>query len=79
MTFGRLFGDLQVHDRLADCANLGAILENFETILVPEMNSGQLSMLIQAKYLRKVVPFSKMQGRPFTIKEILIKIEELSG
>ena len=59
--------------------NLGSILENFQTILVPEMNSGQLSLLIQGKFIREVVSFSNMQGRPFSILEIHEKIEALIG
>ena len=52
--------------------NLGAILSSYKTILVPELNMGQLSLLLQAKYPSQViVPFNKVQGLPFKITENL--------
>jgi 2-oxoglutarate/2-oxoacid ferredoxin oxidoreductase subunit alpha len=57
--------------------NLGEILNNFETVLVPELNLGQLSFLIQGRYLRQVVSMTKVKGRPFLVHEITGKIEEL--
>ena len=58
--------------------NLGEILNNFETILIPELNMGQLSFLIQAKYLREVVSMTKVKGRPFLVSELKAKIQELA-
>jgi 2-oxoglutarate ferredoxin oxidoreductase subunit alpha len=58
--------------------NLGEILDRFDRILVPEMNRGQLIMLLRGRYgTHDFRPFSKVQGRPFTINEIEAKIEEL--
>ncbi len=57
--------------------NLGDVLARFEKVLVPEMNSGQLAMLLQARYLRPVVSFSKVQGKPFFRHEIHDRIREL--
>jgi 2-oxoglutarate ferredoxin oxidoreductase subunit alpha len=57
--------------------NLGEILNSFDTVLVPEMNMGQLAMLLKARYLREVVSYPKVQGRPFKISEIMAKIDEL--
>jgi len=59
--------------------NLGDILGNFNRILVPEMNFGQLTMLLRSRYYgtQEYIPFSKVQGRPFTIREIISKIESL--
>jgi 2-oxoglutarate ferredoxin oxidoreductase subunit alpha len=57
-------------------ANLGEVLRNFETVLVPEMNLGQLCTMIRARYLVDAVPFSKVKGRPFQIREIVRKVEE---
>jgi 2-oxoglutarate/2-oxoacid ferredoxin oxidoreductase subunit alpha len=51
-------------------------LARFETVLVPEMNMGQLALLIQGKLCRPVVSYSKVQGRPFTTSEIVAKIRE---
>jgi 2-oxoglutarate ferredoxin oxidoreductase subunit alpha len=46
-------------------------------VLIPELNGGQLALLIRARYLVDAVSFSKLQGRPFTIAEIETRIEEL--
>lgn len=56
--------------------NLGEILAGFETVIIPEMNLGQLCTMIRAKYLVDAVPFSKVKGRPFQIREIVRKVEE---
>ncbi|HEU5131830.1 MAG TPA: 2-oxoacid:acceptor oxidoreductase subunit alpha, partial [Pyrinomonadaceae bacterium] len=50
--------------------NLGEVLSGFETVIIPEMNLGQLCTMIRAKYLIDAVPFSKVKGRPFQIREI---------
>jgi 2-oxoglutarate ferredoxin oxidoreductase subunit alpha len=57
--------------------NLEEILNSFETVLIPELNMGQLSMLIQAKYLRKVESMTKIKGKPFLVGELKAKIREL--
>ena len=56
--------------------NLGDVLAGFETIIIPEMNLGQLCTMIRARYLVDAVPFSKVKGRPFQIREIVRKVEE---
>ncbi|HSE20948.1 MAG TPA: 2-oxoacid:acceptor oxidoreductase subunit alpha [Pyrinomonadaceae bacterium] len=56
--------------------NLGEVLSSFETVIIPEMNLGQLCTMIRAKYLIDAVPFSKVKGRPFQIREIVRKVEE---
>jgi len=56
--------------------NLGEVLSGFETVIVPEMNLGQLCTMIRAKYLVDAVAFSKVKGRPFQIREIVGKVEE---
>jgi len=56
--------------------NLGEVLAAFETVIIPEMNLGQLCTMIRAKYLVDAVPFSKVKGRPFQIREIVRKVEE---
>ncbi len=57
--------------------NLGELLKGYDQVLIPEMNSGQLLMLIKAKYLIPAIGLSKMQGLPFTTKELKEKITEL--
>jgi len=56
--------------------NLGDVLAGFETVIIPEMNLGQLCTMIRARYLVDAVPFSKVKGRPFQIREIVRKVEE---
>lgn len=60
-------------------AQLVEICSRFETILVPEMNTGQLSIVLKGKLGIDVESFPKIQGRPFTTTEITQKIQELLG
>jgi 2-oxoglutarate ferredoxin oxidoreductase subunit alpha len=57
--------------------NLGKLLARYEKVLIPELNSGQLSLLIRAKYLVDTLSFPKLRGQPFTVTEIETRIEEL--
>jgi 2-oxoglutarate ferredoxin oxidoreductase subunit alpha len=57
--------------------NLGDILKRYKKILVPEMNMGQLSMMLRAKFLVDAESYGKIQGKPFKQSEIEAKIEEL--
>jgi 2-oxoglutarate ferredoxin oxidoreductase subunit alpha len=57
--------------------NLGDVLSRFKRVLVPEMNSGQLSLLLRARYLKDIQSFGKVEGRPFTRQEIQDRIAEL--
>ncbi|MDQ6653021.1 MAG: 2-oxoacid:acceptor oxidoreductase subunit alpha [Acidobacteriota bacterium] len=56
--------------------NLGEVLSGFETVIIPEMNLGQLCTMVRAKFLVDAIPFSKVKGRPFQIREIVRKVEE---
>jgi 2-oxoglutarate ferredoxin oxidoreductase subunit alpha len=56
--------------------DLGDVLAGFDTVIIPEMNLGQLCTMIRAKYLVDAVAFSKVKGRPFQIREIVGKVEE---
>jgi len=57
--------------------NLGDILKRYKNVLVPEMNMGQLSMILRAKFLVDAESYGKIQGKPFKQSEIEAKIEEL--
>ncbi len=57
--------------------NLEKILNNFETVLVPELNLGQLAFLLQGKFLRKIESMTKMTGKPFLVSELKEKVREL--
>jgi len=58
--------------------DLGELLGRYKTVLVPELNMGQLSKLLRERYLREVVPLNKVQGKPFKVSEIHDRILELS-
>ena len=59
--------------------NLGEILTGFKKILVPELNLGQLAMLLNARFPVRVTPLSKVRGQPFKIGEIAEAISEMLG
>ncbi|MFN8507714.1 MAG: 2-oxoacid:acceptor oxidoreductase subunit alpha [Dehalococcoidia bacterium] len=59
--------------------NLEAVLRSFKKVLIPELNTGQLSLLIRGKFLIDAVPFNKIAGQPFKIAEIEGKIDEVLG
>jgi 2-oxoglutarate ferredoxin oxidoreductase subunit alpha len=50
--------------------NLGAILNKFDKIIIPELNNGQLVKIIRDRYLVNAQPFNKIKGLPFTSSEI---------
>ena len=50
--------------------NLGQILSNYDKILIPEMNNGQLIKLIRDRYLVDAKPLNKIKGMPFEAQEI---------
>jgi 2-oxoglutarate ferredoxin oxidoreductase subunit alpha len=52
-------------------ARLTEIFKNFDHVLVPEMNLGQLRMLIRAKFLVDAKGLNKVRGQPFTITEVV--------
>ena len=54
--------------------NLGEILAEYDQVLVPEMNNGQLVKLLRSEYLVDAKGLNKVSGRPFTIAEIEAKI-----
>lgn len=56
--------------------NLGEIIGNFKTILIPELNLGQLNMVIRAKFLVATETVNKVKGKPFTVSELVEKIEQ---
>jgi 2-oxoglutarate ferredoxin oxidoreductase subunit alpha len=55
-------------------ANLGALLANYDRVLLPEMNMGQCATLLREKLEIEVVPLTKVSGQPFKISEILAAI-----
>jgi 2-oxoglutarate ferredoxin oxidoreductase subunit alpha len=60
-------------------ANLGDVLSRFDQVLCPELNEGQLALLLRSRFLVDVKSFSKIAGQPFKVGEIADKIRELLG
>lgn len=58
--------------------NLGELLGRYKKVLVPELNSGQLNTIIRDKFLTDTIGFNKMQGKPFSVGELVEKISSLS-
>jgi 2-oxoglutarate ferredoxin oxidoreductase subunit alpha len=59
--------------------NLGDVLRRYDRVLMPEINLGQMRMLVRARYLVDIIGLNKVSGRPFTISEVEEKITELAG
>jgi len=57
--------------------NLGDILRSYDKVLVPELNRGQLRMLLRAEFLVDAIGLNKIQGKPFAVREVLEKIEQV--
>jgi len=50
--------------------NLGDVLSRYDKVVVPEMNLGQLALLLRAKYLVDAISYTKVQGLPFKAEEL---------
>jgi 2-oxoglutarate/2-oxoacid ferredoxin oxidoreductase subunit alpha len=64
-------------------ANTGEVLGRYRRVLVPEMNLGQLALLLRAKYLVDAIGHNRVRGLPFKATElaeaITVQLEELIG
>jgi 2-oxoglutarate ferredoxin oxidoreductase subunit alpha len=58
-------------------ANTGEVVRRYPRVLIPEMNSGQLAMLIRSRFLVDAVTFSRVQGRPIWADELADAMEAL--
>ncbi len=59
--------------------NLGELLAGFDKVLVPEMNDGQLTTWLRDALCIEPLPFNKVTGQPFLIRELVDKIEAVRG
>jgi 2-oxoglutarate ferredoxin oxidoreductase subunit alpha len=59
--------------------NTGKVLKNFKKVLIPEINLGQLAMLIKSKFLIPVEQFNLVRGLPFKSSDIEERIIDLIG
>jgi 2-oxoglutarate/2-oxoacid ferredoxin oxidoreductase subunit alpha len=57
--------------------NLGDILKSYDKVLIPELNTGQLRILIRANYLVDAIGYNKIQGKPFLVQELTQQIDNL--
>lgn len=57
-------------------ANLGEVLKRYRKVLIPELNMGQLSLLIRSRFLLDTAHLNKVKGKPFKVTEIMAKIKE---
>ncbi|MCI0640995.1 MAG: 2-oxoacid:acceptor oxidoreductase subunit alpha [Gemmataceae bacterium] len=57
--------------------NLGDIVKRYEKVLIPELNTGNLRLLIRANFLVDAVGLNKIAGKPFLVSEITQKIDEM--
>jgi 2-oxoglutarate ferredoxin oxidoreductase subunit alpha len=57
--------------------NLGTIIKNFDNVLIPELNNGQLIKIIRDKYLVDAKGFNKIKGIPFKKSEVVEEIKKL--
>ncbi len=60
-------------------ANTGDVVHAYERVLIPEVNMGQLRMLIRAMFLVDAEGFNLVRGKPFQISEIQAKAEQVLG
>ncbi len=58
-------------------ANLGEVLRRYDKVLVPEINLGQLALLLRGKYLVDVISYNRVRGLPFRAAELTEAIEEV--
>ncbi|MCB9590232.1 MAG: 2-oxoacid:acceptor oxidoreductase subunit alpha [Polyangiaceae bacterium] len=56
--------------------NLGTLLNQFDHILVPEMNMGQLVKVLRSEFLIPAESYAKIQGQPFKIGELEARIKQ---
>jgi 2-oxoglutarate ferredoxin oxidoreductase subunit alpha len=60
-------------------ANLGDVLRRYDKVLVPEINLGQLALLLRGKFLVDVISYNRVSGLPFRAAELAEAIEEVLG
>ncbi|HWK02407.1 MAG TPA: 2-oxoacid:acceptor oxidoreductase subunit alpha [Puia sp.] len=59
--------------------NLGEILKNFQQVLIPEINNGQLIKIIRDQYFVDAQGYHKIMGIPITKTELVMKLREMLG
>ncbi len=57
--------------------NLGEVISRYKKVLIPELNTGQLRLLIRSYFLVDAVGYNKIKGKPFLVSELVSKIDEV--
>ncbi len=57
--------------------DLEEIMKRFDKVIVPELNMGQLSMMLRAKFLIDIVSYTKVRGKPLIISDLIQQVEAL--
>ena len=60
-------------------ANTGEVLRRYDRVIIPEMNLGQLALLIRGKYLVDAIGYNQVRGLPFTSEELSTTISDVIG
>ena len=58
-------------------ANLGDVLASYDKVLVPEINLGQLSLVLRGRYLTDVISYNRVRGLPFRAAELAGVIQDV--
>jgi len=58
-------------------ANLGEVLAGYDKVLVPEINLGQLALLLRGRYLADVISYNQVRGLPFKAAELAGVIQDV--
>jgi 2-oxoglutarate ferredoxin oxidoreductase subunit alpha len=58
-------------------ANLGDVLGSYDKVLVPEINLGQLALLLRGRYLTDVISYNRVRGLPFRAAELAAVIQDV--
>ncbi len=59
--------------------NLGDIIKNYDKVLIPEINNGQLIKIIRDVYFVDAIGYNKIMGIPITKTEMIMKVKEMLG
>jgi 2-oxoglutarate ferredoxin oxidoreductase subunit alpha len=58
-------------------ANLGDVLKRYDKVLVPEINTGQLALILRGRYLTDVISYNRVRGLPFRAAELSGVIQDV--
>ncbi|MEM8743182.1 MAG: 2-oxoacid:acceptor oxidoreductase subunit alpha [Pseudomonadota bacterium] len=70
---GRTVGHLHLQQLWPLPQGIDAVLQRFERVACAELNSGQLSLLLRATYLREIEPITQVTGQPFRVRDLKLQ------